>query len=74
MARRLFNQAKLVREVSIAHSFAEAAAADRKAWREMTPLERLGALELWRQMNHEGYDPDTARLPRVFEIIGAASR
>lgn len=74
MARRLFNKTKLVRELSIAHSFDEAAAADRKAWREMAPLERLGAVELWRQMNHADYDPDTARLPRVFEIVGAASR
>ena len=74
MARRLFNETKLVRRFTIACSFEEAAAEDRKAWRVMSPRQRLAAMELWRQMNHENYDPDIARLPRVFEIVGPASR
>ena len=74
MARRLFNQTKLVREVTIARSFAEAEEQDHKAWNDMSARQRRAAPELWRQMNHRNYDPDTARLPRVFEIIKPASR
>jgi hypothetical protein len=74
MARRLFNQTKLVRRITVARSFGEAAAQDRAAWAAMSPRQRLSAVELWRQMNHADYDPDTARLPRVFEIVGPASR
>jgi hypothetical protein len=40
----------------------------------MTPRQRLGAMELWRQMNHRNYDPDTARLSRVLEIVKPPSR
>ncbi len=41
---------------------------DEKAyWRSKTPLERLQALELMRQMVY-GYDPATDRLQRVLEI------
>ena len=74
MARRLFNETKLVRRFTVARSFGEAEAQDTKAWRAMSPQQRLAAVELWRQMNHADYDPDTARLPRVFEIVGPASR
>ncbi len=74
MARRLFNNTKLVRTITIARSFAEAGEADRRAWLAWSPRRRLAAVELWRQMNHADYDPDTARLPRVFEIVGPASR
>ena len=74
MARRLFNETKLVRRFTVARSFGEAEAEERKEWRAMSPLERLAAVELWRQMNHADYDPDTARLPRVFEIVAPASR
>ncbi len=74
MARRLFNQTKLVRQITIARSFAEAEEQDQKAWRSMTPRQRLATLELWRQMNHRNYDPDTARLPRLFEIIKPEER
>ena len=74
MARRLFNETKLVRRFTVVRSFGEAEAQDRKAWRAMSPRQRLAAVELWRQMNHADYDPDTARLPRIFEIVGPASR
>jgi hypothetical protein len=37
-------------------------------WRSRTPEERLAALELTRQTLY-GYDPDTARLHRVLEIV-----
>jgi hypothetical protein len=41
---------------------------DEKAyWHSRTPLERLQALELLRQI-HYGYDPATSRLQRVFEV------
>ena len=74
MARRIYNETKLVRQITVARSFEAAEQADRRTWREMSALERLAAMELWRQMNHANYDPDTARLPRVFEIVGPTSR
>jgi hypothetical protein len=41
---------------------------DEKAyWKSKSPLERLAALELLRQVIY-GYDPATARLQRVFEV------
>ena len=41
---------------------------DEKAyWKSKSPLERLAALELMRQVIY-GYDPATARLQRVFEV------
>jgi hypothetical protein len=74
MARRIYNETKLARQFTVARSFEEGEQADRRAWRKMSPLQRLGALELSRQMNHTNYDPATARLPRVFAIVGPASR
>ena len=42
---------------------------DEKAyWQSKTPLERLEALELMRQI-HYGYDPTTSRLQRFFEVV-----
>ena len=41
---------------------------DREYWLSKTPQERLTALELMRQINY-GYDPTTARLERVLEIV-----
>jgi hypothetical protein len=40
---------------------------DKKYWLSKTPLERLEAVELMRQIVY-GYDPATTRLQRVFEI------
>jgi hypothetical protein len=40
---------------------------DRAYWLSRSVEERLEALELMRQMNY-GYDPHTARLPRILEI------
>jgi hypothetical protein len=54
--------------VEIVNSFEEADAKDREYWLSKTPIERLAACELLRQMNY-GYDPFTARLPRSFEIL-----
>ena len=48
-------------------SFAVAEAGDIAYWRSKTPIERLEALELMRQVIY-GYDPATARLQRFFEI------
>lgn len=36
-------------------------------WQTQTPLARLRALELMRQVMY-GYDPDTARMDKVFEV------
>jgi hypothetical protein len=73
MARTLFNGARLVRELTVARSFAEAEKDDRREWQRMSPLKRIEMMEQLRQMNHP-YDPDTARLPRVFQVIKQASR
>jgi hypothetical protein len=37
-------------------------------WLSKTPLQRLEAMELMRQI-HYGYDPATARMQRVFEVV-----
>jgi len=37
-------------------------------WRAKSPLERLEGLEILRQMWSD-YDPDTARLPRVYTVV-----
>ena len=42
--------------------------ADRKYWLSKTPHERLEAVEQIRQVIY-GYDPATARLQRVLEIV-----
>lgn len=41
---------------------------DRSYWMSKTPEERLAALEFLRQVTY-GYDPATARLQRVVELI-----
>ncbi|HSR51051.1 MAG TPA: hypothetical protein VLV83_09485 [Acidobacteriota bacterium] len=43
-------------------------AGDKEFWLSKTPQERLQTVELLRQLNY-GYDPDTARLQRVLEIV-----
>jgi hypothetical protein len=52
----------------IVSSFQEAETKDRAYWRSRTPLERLAACELLRQITY-GYDPATARLSRTLEIL-----
>jgi hypothetical protein len=45
---------------------------DEKAyWKSKTPLERMENLEFMRQVNY-GYDPATARLQRVLEVVELA--
>ena len=47
---------------------------DEKAyWLSKTPGERLEALEIMRQIVY-GYDPNTTRLQRLFEVAQRASR
>jgi hypothetical protein len=41
---------------------------DKAFWASKTPAERLAALELLRQIAY-GYDPATARLQRVLEVV-----
>ena len=43
-------------------------ATEKEFWLSKTPLERLQALEILRQINY-GYDPATARLQRVLEVV-----
>ena len=73
MTRTLFNQAKVARQITTARSFSEAEIDDRQQWRRMSPRKRIELIELLRQMNHS-YDPDTARLPRVFQVVKQTSR
>ncbi|MBI5029651.1 MAG: hypothetical protein HZB51_03935 [Chloroflexi bacterium] len=44
---------------------------DKQYWLSKTPLQRLEAVELMRQIIY-GYDPATTRLSRVFEITQRA--
>jgi hypothetical protein len=41
---------------------------DRAYWHSRTPQERLEMTEALRQLNY-GYDPATARLERVLEVV-----
>jgi hypothetical protein len=41
---------------------------DKAYWLSKTPDERMAALEFMRQVAY-GYDPATARLQRVFEVV-----
>jgi len=54
--------------IEVFATFEQQEAADREYWLSKTPVERLAACELLRQINY-GYDPATARLPRSFEIL-----
>jgi hypothetical protein len=54
--------------IEVFDSFEDAAKLDREYWLAKSPLERLAACELLRQIIY-GYDPATARLPRSFEIL-----
>ena len=54
-------------------SLHEADAIDKAYWAAQTPRFRLEALEFMRQVAY-GYDPITARLERVFEVIKRPSR
>jgi hypothetical protein len=51
----------------------EADALDREYWRAQSPLARLQAMEFMRQVAY-GYDPDTARLERVLEVVRRSPR
>ena len=46
---------------------------DRRYWLSKTPAERFEALELLRQIAY-GYDPATARLQRVLEVVELEKR
>jgi len=46
---------------------------DVRYWQSRPPLERLQGLELLRQAMYD-YDPNTARLPRVFTLDVQARR
>ncbi len=41
---------------------------DKAYWHSKTPEERMEMLELLRQINY-GYDPTTARLQRILEVV-----
>lgn len=44
---------------------------DLEYWLSRTPQERLTAVEFLRQMTY-GYDPTTARIDRVLEVVDLA--
>jgi hypothetical protein len=54
-------------------SLHEADALDKAYWAAKSPRARLEAVEFMRQVAY-GYDPVTARLERVFEVIERPSR
>jgi|WetSurMetagenome_2_1015567.scaffolds.fasta_scaffold1937433_2 hypothetical protein len=55
---------------SISNSFDDTE--ERQFWCSKTPLERLEALEIYRQIIY-GYDPSTDRLQRFFEVTQRTS-
>ena len=54
-------------------SLYEADAADKAYWAAQSPRVRLEALEFMRQVAY-GYDPLTARLERILEVVSRPSR
>jgi hypothetical protein len=62
-------QPRLQRTLSTFDSYSTLEQAERREWRAMTPLARLRAVEVMRQLNHPGYDPTTARLPRLYTVV-----
>ena len=62
------NSIRLDRTAFSVSSIENAKRGSRTFWRDKTPYERLEAIEITRQMLY-GYDPDTLRLRRVFEIL-----
>lgn len=54
-------------------SLHDADAADKAYWAAQSPRARLEALEYMRQVAY-GYDPVTARLERVLEVVKRPSR
>lgn len=64
MARTLFKNAKIDRSAFAIVNLADQDKLDAAYWQTQSPLKRLEALELQRQLNYD-YDPDTTRLSRV---------
>lgn len=64
MARRLFRQAKVDRKHFAVETLADQGKSELAYWRKQSPVQRLEALELLRQLNYD-YDPDTTRLSRL---------
>jgi hypothetical protein len=55
--------------ISVVHSFAEADRIDREYWWTLTPIQRLQALELSRQVAYGyGNGKPLPRFQRVFEV------
>ncbi|MGW8255852.1 MAG: hypothetical protein ACWGMZ_00050 [Thermoguttaceae bacterium] len=50
-------------------SFEEADNAAFDHWLSRPPQERLAAVEFYRMIYHDGYDPTTASIPRIFRVI-----
>jgi|GEM_PF-1650227 len=63
---------RLQRTLSVFDSYEDLGNQEREEWQAMTPIARLRAVEVMRQLNHPGYDPVTARLPRFYTIVESA--
>jgi hypothetical protein len=59
---------KFEKTITSFESHEESKVAERAFWHSKTPLERLEATELMRQINY-GYDPFTDRVQRVLTVI-----
>jgi hypothetical protein len=64
---------KLDKTVFSIGSHAEHKRAERAFWLSKTPLERLEALELMRQLNY-GYNPLTDRVQRILKVVELKQR
>jgi hypothetical protein len=62
-----FEQSNTINKSVITISFLTDVSDEKDYWLNVTPEERLIALETMRQINY-GYDPTTSRLQRFFEI------
>lgn len=61
-------QPRLKKTLTTFESHSEREAVERGEWRQMTPIQRLQAVETMRQLNHPEYDPATSRLQRFYTV------
>ncbi|MEO5959191.1 MAG: hypothetical protein ABIZ49_03850 [Opitutaceae bacterium] len=73
MPKSLLQSVRVDRSAFSVTTLKRADAEDRRYWHSRSPAERLRAVELQRQIAY-GYDPATARLQRVLEIVKPAAR
>jgi hypothetical protein len=69
---KVLSPPRVKRTLCIFDSYEAIEKQEQSEWRAMSPVARLRAVETMRQLNHPGYDPATARLPRFYTVVEPA--